>query len=60
VSGKDVVKKLQEEGWIIKRQKGSHVHMTNGTLNTTVPVHGNKDLPKGTVKAIERQTGVKL
>ncbi len=29
-------------------------------LRVTVPVHGNKDLGKGLLSAIERQTGVKL
>jgi predicted RNA binding protein YcfA (HicA-like mRNA interferase family) len=60
MSGKDVVKNLQNEGWTIKRQKGSHVQMTKGARHATVPIHGNKDLPKGTLKAIEKQTGVKL
>jgi predicted RNA binding protein YcfA (HicA-like mRNA interferase family) len=25
-----------------------------------VPVHGNKDLPRGTLKSIEKQTGEKI
>ena len=60
MSGKDVIRTLQKKGWRVLRQKGSHVRLTDGQLYTTVPVHGNKDLPVGTLKAIEKQTGVKL
>jgi predicted RNA binding protein YcfA (HicA-like mRNA interferase family) len=34
--------------------------MGKGDSRTTVPVHGKKDVKKGTLANIERQTGVKL
>ena len=42
------------------RTNGSHYRMGKKSRRTTVPVHGKKDLGKGLIKAIERQTGVKL
>ena len=33
---------------------------SKGSLKVPVPVHGSRDLPTGLIKAISRQTGVKL
>lgn len=58
--GKDVIKLLQDHGWRVLRTSGSHFRMGKGALRTTVPVHGKRDLGKGLLSAIEKQTGVKL
>ena len=61
ISGKAIVKRLKQEGWTIKSQSGSHVKLENEFSELViVPVHGNKDLGKGLVKKIEKETGVKL
>jgi len=60
ISGKFIIKKLKKLGWEIVSQSGSHVKVGKGTTKAIVPVHGNKDLPKGTIKSIEKQTGEKL
>ncbi|HEV8655937.1 MAG TPA: type II toxin-antitoxin system HicA family toxin [Candidatus Limnocylindria bacterium] len=36
------------------RQEGSHVLIDCGGCRTTIPVHAGEDLPKGTLRAIER------
>ncbi|HEX9435700.1 MAG TPA: type II toxin-antitoxin system HicA family toxin [Candidatus Limnocylindria bacterium] len=36
------------------RQEGSHVRIECGECRTTVPIHAGEDLPKGTLRAIER------
>ena len=41
-------------------QSGSHVKLRKGDKLTIAPVHGGKDIPKATVKAIEKQTGEKI
>lgn len=43
-----------------KRSKGSHHIYENLQVQKTVvvPVHGNKDLPKGTYHAILKQAGI--
>lgn len=56
-----VIKQLEEAGWNEVRQKGSHKqfkHPKNPNL-VTVP-HPKKDLPIGTLKRIERDSGIKL
>ena len=61
ISGKTIVKRLKQEGWTIKSQSGSHVKLANEFSEIViVPVHGNKDLGKGLVKKLEKETGVKL
>jgi predicted RNA binding protein YcfA (HicA-like mRNA interferase family) len=60
MSGKEIVRILEKNGWKALRTKGSHVRMGKGVLRTTVPLHGSSDIGSGLLKAIEKQTGVKL
>ena len=60
MTGRQIIKILESEGWRILRQTGSHVRMGKDELRTTIPVHGEKDLKKGTIANIERQTGEEL
>jgi len=60
VSGKDMVKALEKEGFVVQRQAGSHVTLKgpNGE-SVQVPVHGNQDLAKGTLNSVLKQAGYK-
>lgn len=60
MNSKQVIKLLEKNGWKVLRISGSHHRMGKDNLRTTVPVHGQRDLGKGLIAAIERQTGVKL
>lgn len=62
MNAKEVISKLKAEGWQLARIEGSHHIMEKaGYLRPVpVPVHGTKDLSIGLIKAIERQSGVKL
>lgn len=62
MNGKQVIAKLKSEGWQLVRVQGSHHIMEKpGALRSVpVPVHANRDLGLGLIKAIENQTGVKL
>ena len=60
ISGKKILKILKKLGWEIVSQSGSHVKLKKGSKITILPVHGNKDIPKGTIKGIEKQSGVKI
>ena len=61
VSGKEVLNALAKEGFTIKRQKGSHVHLVKEVegrvLHVTVPIHGNRDLNPFVLRSIIRQSG---
>ncbi len=56
---KRVVTALQRAGFEIKRQTGSHIIMYKSGINRpiSIPQHV-KDLPKGTLRTIIRQSGL--
>ena len=60
MTGKEIIKQLEKFGWEVLRVSGSHHRMGKDNLRTTIPVHGNRDIGKGLLAEIERQTGVKL
>ena len=59
VTGKELVKRLNAAGWVSTRIEGSHHILVRGTRTISVPVHGKKDLKKGTLEALRRQGGLK-
>lgn len=60
MNGKTAIKILEKHGWEILRISGSHYRLGKYGLRTTIPIHGKRDLGKGLIAAIEKQTGVKL
>lgn len=54
VSGKDMLRFLGREGFILVRVRGSHHVLTHGDVDTVVPVHGNRTLAVGTLRKILR------
>jgi len=60
MNGKQVIKMLEGEGWRVVRVAGSHHWLVKGGVGISVPVHGSRDLKTGTLRSIEKQTGVKL
>jgi predicted RNA binding protein YcfA (HicA-like mRNA interferase family) len=60
ISGKECIKVLEKFGYAIYRQKGSHVTLVreDPPSQTTVPIH--RELDKGTLRAILRQTGISV
>jgi len=60
VSGKEVIKALEKEGFFVVSQKGSHVKLRkdeNASV-TTVIVPNHKTIKTGTLKAILRQASI--
>ena len=54
---KDAIKKLEQDGWYLKRTKGSHRQFKHPTKSGTVTVSGklSKEIPIGTLKSIWKQ-----
>jgi predicted RNA binding protein YcfA (HicA-like mRNA interferase family) len=59
VDYKEFLKRLKKEGWEIQAG-GRHVKAKKGSQRVPIPAHGNKDIKLGTLKRIEKLTGVKL
>ena len=56
-----MLKRLKADGWYKVGQAGDHVQLKHPTRRGRVTVtHPNDDIPIGTLKSIERQSGVKL
>jgi predicted RNA binding protein YcfA (HicA-like mRNA interferase family) len=60
MNGKEIIKQLESAGWRLVRTRGSHYLMEKNEKVVPIPVHGVKDLGKGLIAKISRQTGVKL
>lgn len=61
ISSRDIIRALEAAGWNLVRTTGSHHHYRHAARPGTVTVpHPVKDMPPGTVKSIEKQSGVKL
>ncbi len=61
MKSREIIRRLKAEGWEVIRVKGSHHMMAHPTNPLVIAVkHPQKDCPLGTLKSIERQSGVKL
>ncbi len=60
LSGKEVCKIMSKHGFVLVRQKGSHVIMQKkeGGTTTTVPVPDHDELRIGTLSGIIKQSGL--
>ncbi len=58
---REVIRLLQQNGWVEIRSKGSHRHFKHPTqpLLITVPGNDGKDLATGTLNAILKKAGLK-
>ncbi len=59
MTGKELIKQLKTKGWKLDRISGSHHILIKGDKTLSVPVHGNKDLPKGLLNALLKNGGLK-
>ncbi|OGI65276.1 hypothetical protein A3A95_03490 [Candidatus Nomurabacteria bacterium RIFCSPLOWO2_01_FULL_39_18] len=63
LSAKKVVQKLKNAGFSETHQRGSHVYLksNDGEKIVTVPMHGSKDVPIGTLyNIVVRQAGLSV
>lgn len=56
ISGRECMKALQRLGFEVIRQTGSHIILQRGEITVSVPDH--KELGRGILRAIIRQTGL--
>ncbi len=60
ISGRECVKALEKAGFYFKRQQSSHIILRRDTPFTQVVVPDHKELDRGTLHAILRQTGLSV
>lgn len=61
IDSREVLKRLTADGWTVIRIKGSHHQLRHQSKPGIVTVkHPAKEYPMGTLKSMERQSGVRL
>lgn len=58
-----VIQKLKRAGFHETHQRGSHLYLANegGDKIISIPVHGHKDIPRGTLyNIVVRQAGLSI
>ncbi len=60
VSGKECINALLKAGFVIKRQKSSHIVLRRTTPFAQVVVPEHDELDRGTLRAIIRQAGLSV
>jgi predicted RNA binding protein YcfA (HicA-like mRNA interferase family) len=63
IDSKEVIRRLKHAGWVEVRVRGSHHHFRHPgepERGIVTVKHPARDFPKGTLKSMERQSGVDL
>ncbi len=61
MNSRDIIKILEKDGWYKVNQKGSHVQFKHPAKKGRVTIpHPKYDFPIGTLKSIEKQSGIKF
>lgn len=61
VPGRKIIRALESHGFVVGRIRGSHHVMTHPDgRTTTVPLHGARDVPRGTLRRILRDAGMSV
>jgi predicted RNA binding protein YcfA (HicA-like mRNA interferase family) len=59
VNSREVIRRLEADGWFEVAQRGSHKQFRHPDRSGRVTVpHPGRDIPIGTLRSIERQSGV--
>lgn len=58
VSGRELVRALAKLGFIMDRQKGSHLILFRADPPTTLSVPDHRELDRGTLRSLLRQAGI--
>jgi predicted RNA binding protein YcfA (HicA-like mRNA interferase family) len=59
LTAREIVRALERAGFVHVSTKGSHAKLVDQDGHTVVvPLHGGRDVPRGTVGSILRQAGL--
>ena len=60
ISGAKCIKALEQIGFVVARQRGSHIILVREEPKTTVSVPNHDELDRGTLRAIIRQVDLSV
>ncbi|MDK2855964.1 MAG: hypothetical protein PWQ86_1177 [Bacillota bacterium] len=58
ISGHDAVRAFSRAGWVVKRQRGSHVIMVKPGNKITLSIPQHKELDRGTLRSLISDSGL--
>ena len=58
LSGQEVVRVFESFGWIVARQRSSHVILTKEGENVTLSVPNHKEVARGTLRSLIRSANI--
>lgn len=60
VTGKQLIRALERQGWFVKRTRGSHFVLRHPQIPDAipVPVHGSRPIKRGTLQSILKTAGL--
>ena len=59
-SGREVVKIFQHFGWVVVRQRGSHIILVKGNHNATLSDPDHKEVAQGILRGLIRNAGLSV
>ena len=60
ISGRQCIRALEKAGFFVRRQEGSHIILRRNEPFAQVVVPDHKELDRGTLRAIIRQSGLTI
>jgi len=58
MSGREVARVFEKDGWEIARQRGSHIILVKAGQNVTLSVPDHKEVARGTLRSLIRSAGL--
>ena len=60
LNGRQVVKAFEKGGWVMVRQRGSHMILVKEECMATLSVPDHKEVAKGTLRSLIRASGLSV
>jgi len=58
LSGKQVVRAFERDGWMMVRQRGSHMILVKEGRMSTLSVPDHREIARGTLRSLIRDSGM--
>jgi predicted RNA binding protein YcfA (HicA-like mRNA interferase family) len=60
LSGRDVVRAFTQDGWLMVRQRGSHMIMVKPGQLASLSVPDHREMARGTLRSLIRSSGLSV
>ncbi len=60
LSGRETKRAFEKLGWLVARQRGSHIILTKEGEIATLSIPDHKEIAKGTLRSLIRMAGISV